>query len=197
MGSCIELSMRSHLLGSCLPELESEVHEIWSSWEYTHWDTLIKPPDSYAGEIPIPAECECLEIWGSKERSTKVNPLGSAAPAVVKVCGDSGKINGAAVMQNRCEIGIRHFAFLGDINQSFDLFPGKFYFFLTLSIGLPDVRCYWDSLSCARHSWGPSWFLQLGSFLISIKHWDFPKAFLTITSILAARLCGRACLLLL
>lgn len=36
MGSCIELSMRSHLLVSCLPELESEVHEIWSSWEYTH-----------------------------------------------------------------------------------------------------------------------------------------------------------------
>lgn len=35
MSLCIELSMHSHLLGSCLPELEREEHERWSSWEYT------------------------------------------------------------------------------------------------------------------------------------------------------------------
>lgn len=35
MNLYIELSMHSHLLGGCLPELESEVREIWSSWAYT------------------------------------------------------------------------------------------------------------------------------------------------------------------
>lgn len=67
-------------------------------------------------------------------------------------CGDSSKINGVAVMQNFCDIGIKHFAFLGVINQSSDLFPGKFYFFLTLSMRLPDVLCYWDCFSHARNS---------------------------------------------
>lgn len=45
-------------------------------------------------------------------------------------------------MQNFCDNDIKHFAFLGVINQSSDLFPGKFYFFLTLSMRLPDVLCY-------------------------------------------------------
>lgn len=120
-----------------------------------HSDTLNKPPDSCRGEIPRPVECEHLGIWGNKEQRTKVCLLENAAPAVVKICGDSSEMNGVAVMQNCCEC-IKHFALLGDINQSSDLFPGKFYFFLTFSIGLPDVLCYWDSLSHARHSWGPS-----------------------------------------
>lgn len=137
----------------------------------------MKPPDSYSGEIPRPVECECLESWGSKEWSTKVYPLESTAQAVVKVCGDSSKINGVAVMQNCCEIGIKHFAFLGDINQSSDLFPGKFYFFLTLSIGLPDVLCYWDRLSHARHSWAPSWFAETEVCPDFNKTLGFPKGF--------------------
>lgn len=80
-------------------------------------------------------------------------------------------------MQNCCEISINHFAFLGDINQSSDLFPGKFYFFLTLSIGLPDVLCYWDCLSHAKHSWGPSWFAETGICPDFNKMLGFPKGF--------------------
>lgn len=34
--------------------------------------------------------------------------------------------------------------------------------------------------------------LKPGSVLISIKHWDFPRAFPTVISILAACLCGQA-----
>lgn len=45
--------------------------------------------------------------------------------------------------------------------------------------------------------WVPADLLKLGSVLISVKRWDFPRAFPTISSILAARLCGRARLLLL
>ena len=80
-------------------------------------------------------------------------------------------------MQNYCKIGIKNFAFLGDINQSSDLFPGKFYFFLTLSIGLPDVLCYWDCLSHARHSYGPSWFAETGICPDFNKALGFPKGF--------------------
>lgn len=34
--------------------------------------------------------------------------------------------------------------------------------------------------------------LKPGSVLISVKHWDFPRALPTVISILAACLCGRA-----
>lgn len=113
---------------------------------------------------------------GSKEKRTRVNHSGSAAPAVVKICSDYSKINGVAVMQNCCEIGIKHFAFLEDINQSSDLFPGKLYFFLTLSIGLPDVQCYWDCFNCARHSWGPSWLAATGICPDLNKTLGFPRS---------------------
>jgi len=43
----------------------------------------------------------------------------------------------------------------------------------------------------------PADLLQLGSVLISIKHWGFPGAFLTIYSILAVCMYGQAYLLFL
>lgn len=43
----------------------------------------------------------------------------------------------------------------------------------------------------------PADLLKLGSVLIAKKHWDFPGAFPTIFSILAAHLCGQGCLSLL
>lgn len=74
-------------------------------------------------------EHEYLEIWGRKGQCTKVCPSEIDAPPVVRDCGDSSKINGVVVMQNFCDIGIKHFVFHEVINQSSDLFPGKFYFF--------------------------------------------------------------------